>query len=156
MRVEFIDTSILVEFLHIPGHNSNQRSVLAEFNRKRKSGVHFFLPTAAIIEAGNHIHYISDGRVRRQRAQKFAEVLRLTAQGDAPWTLYEAIWNGQFLVQLQAGATTDMDLVEHAATQCLSCGDLRVVAERDEYRRRVSKGTEVVIWSLDSAMNSWA
>lgn len=49
-----------------------------------------------------------------------------------------------------------MDIVEHAAQQCLSCGDLSVVAERNEYRRRVSKGTEVTIWSFDEAMNAWS
>src|SRR6266508_6688173 len=46
-RVEFVDTSILVEFLNVPGRSQHRKQVLAEFKRKRASGTHFVLPTAA-------------------------------------------------------------------------------------------------------------
>jgi len=155
-RVEFVDTSVLVEFLNVPGRNENRKQVLTEFKRKRVSGIHFVLPTAAVIETGNHVHHIVEGSQRRRCAHAFAELLRLTAEGKAPWALFEARWDGSFLTRLERGAGTDMDIVEHAVTQCLSCGDLSVLAERNEYRQSVAKGTEVVIWSFDHAMSAWS
>ncbi|HST65047.1 MAG TPA: hypothetical protein VLM05_07640, partial [Mycobacteriales bacterium] len=59
------------------------------------------------------------------------------------------------LLAVCAGAGTAAGLVEHFAAQSLSCGDLSVVAERDVYRSRVAKTTEVTIWTLDLAMRSW-
>jgi len=139
-RVEFVDTSILVEFLNVPGRSQHRKQVLAEFKRKRASGTHFVLPTAAVIETGNHVHHIAEGSKRLGCAQAFAQLLRLTADGKAPWALFEARWDGSFLTRLQQGAGTAMDIVEHAAKQCLSCGDLSVLAERNQYRQIVSKG----------------
>ena len=155
-RVEFVDTSILVEFLNVPGRNKHREQVLADFKRKRASGVHFVLPTAAVIETGNHVHHIGDGSKRRSCARAFAELLRLTAAGKAPWVLFEARWDGALLTRLEQGAGTNMDIVEHAAQRGLSCGDLSVIAERNEYRQSVSKGAEVVIWSFDHAMSAWS
>lgn len=156
MRVDFVGTSVLVEVLDVPGRNANRSAVLQEFHQRRAARVHLILPTAAVIETGNHVHHIKDGHLRRQCAEGFADILRLTASGEAPWTLFEATWNGPFLLELRTGATTSMDIVEHAANQSLSCGDLSVIAERDVYRTRVARGTDVRIWTVDHAMRAWA
>jgi len=74
-RVEFVDTSILVEFLNVPGRSQHRKQVLAEFKRKRASGTHFVLPTAAVIETGNHVHHIAEGSKRLGCAQAFAQLL---------------------------------------------------------------------------------
>jgi hypothetical protein len=79
VRVEFVDTSILVEMLDVPDRNANRRTVLAEFQAKRRSGIHFILPTATVIETGNHVHHIKDGAARKRCAEAFADLLRLTA-----------------------------------------------------------------------------
>jgi hypothetical protein len=156
-RVEFVDTSILVEILNIPGMNSRRRQVLADFDRRRKdSAISLILPTAAVIETGNHIHHIGDGRARRRCAEAFAGTLRLTMDDQAPWTLHGAHWDATFLGAICSGAGTGSDFVEHATRQDLSCGDLSVVAERDEYRRNLAKGIDVVIWTLDAGMSAWS
>lgn len=156
-RVELVDTSILVEILNVPGKNGHHERVLGELDQKRTdSSISLMLPTATVIETGNHIHHVPDGHARRQCAKGFADVLALTVVGDAPWTLLNARWDGPLLDSIRGGAGTGMDLVEHATKQCLSCGDLSVVAERDDYRRRVSKGIKVVIWTVDEAMDAWS
>lgn len=154
MRVEFVDTSVLVEILDVPDRNANRHAVVEELNGKRNR-VHFILPTAAVIETGNHIHHVKDGGARRKCARAFAEVLRLTAAGEAPWTLFESLWDGAFLDSVRSGAGTATDIVQHFVAQSLSCGDLTVVAERDIYRTRVPPSTEVGIWTLDVAMSAY-
>ena len=59
MRVEFVDTSILVELLDVPDSNANRDAIRAAFATKR-GRVALILPTAAVIETGNHIHHIED------------------------------------------------------------------------------------------------
>ena len=156
MRVQFVDTSILVEILNVPEMNSNRTEIRAALTDKLASGVRLILPTAAVIETGNHVHHIKDGGLRRRCAEAFADILRLTASGEALWTLFESTWDGLFLTTVRSGAGTATSLVQHFAAQSLSCGDLTVVAERDVYRSRVAKGTEVGIWTLDAAMAAWA
>ena len=142
--------------LDVPGRNANRATVLAELKSKLTAGVHLILPTAAVIETGNHVHHVKEGHARRQCAEGFSDILRLTSEGKAPWTLFEVTWNGTFLAALRTGATTSMDLVEHAAKQSLSCGDLSVIAERDVYRSRVARAADVGIWTVDQAMGAWA
>jgi hypothetical protein len=154
--VEFVDTSILVELLDVPGRNTNRESVRRELDRRQQSYIHLILPTAAVIETGNHVHHIKDGTARHRCAEAFAHVLRLTAQGNAPWTLFESMWDGAFLTAVRDGAGTTTSMVDHFVAQSLSCGDLSVIAERDVYRSRVAKTTEVSIWTLDVAMKAWA
>lgn len=60
MNVHFIDTSIFLEIL----------------------------PFAAIIETGNHIAPNGDGRQKRECAQRFAECIIKTVEGQAPWSYY--------------------------------------------------------------------
>ena len=156
-RVELVDTSILVEILSVPGRNAHHRRVLTELDQKRGAmSISLMLPTATVIESGNHVHHISDGRARRSCAERFAELLGLTVAGKAPWAPLTARWDNSLIEAIRSGAGTGMDLVEHATKQCLSCGDLSVVAERDEYKRRVSKGIEVEIWTVDEAMSAWS
>lgn len=156
MRVEFVDTSILVEFLDVPGRNANRERILKEFARRRRAGVQFLLPTATVIETGNHVHHVKEGHARRRCAEGFAEILRLTSAGKAPWVLFEATWDAAFLTALGSGVGTSMDIVEHAVKQSLSCGDLSIMAERDLYRSRVSPQTDVSIWTVDQAMDAWS
>jgi hypothetical protein len=117
VSVEFVDTSILVEILNVPDRNANRASVLTDFAHKREAGAHFILPTAAVIETGNHIHHIRDGGARHRCATAFADLLRLTAAGRAPWTLFESMWDGAFLLAVRDGAGTAATIVEHFVAQ---------------------------------------
>lgn len=40
---------------------------------------------ATIIETGNHIAHIKDGRIRRSIAEKFAKFIYLSLDNEEPW-----------------------------------------------------------------------
>ena len=92
MDVRFIDTSILLNLLGVPGKCQDREAVLEQF-RKVESKESLILPLAAIIETGNHISHISDGRKRHTISDKFCEYLRHTANETAPWVFYQKGWD---------------------------------------------------------------
>jgi hypothetical protein len=119
-----------------------------------KAGVRFILPTATVVETGNHVFQVKDGSARRRCAGTFAALLRKTAMREAPWVLHERTWDGGFLAALCDGGSTGLDLTEHAARQQLGTGDLSIVAERDLYASRAQ--ARVRIWTLEATMATWA
>jgi hypothetical protein len=152
--VDFLDTSVFVEILDVPYMNDHRADVLAEMEARLKARVRFVLPTATVVETGNHVFQIKDGAVRRTCAAAFMSMLRKTALREAPWVLHERTWDGAFLSALCDGGTTGMDMAEHAVRQQLGTGDLSIVAERDLYASRAQ--AEVRIWTLEATMGTWA
>lgn len=112
------------------------------------------LPTATVIETGNHICGLPNGHDRRDRATKFSRLLEMSVRGLAPWTLHRATWDETLLTALRDGASTGADLIEHATNETLGAGDLSIIAERDLYRSTVS--TRVRVWTLDTKLDSYA
>ncbi|MDQ0776710.1 hypothetical protein QF026_005176 [Streptomyces aurantiacus] len=90
--VDFLDTSVFVEILDVPYMNDHRADVLAEMEARLKAKVRFVLPTATVVETGNHVFQIKDGAARRTRAVAFMSMLRKTALGEAPWVLHERTW----------------------------------------------------------------
>ncbi|MFD3380644.1 MULTISPECIES: hypothetical protein [unclassified Streptomyces] len=152
--VDFLDTSVFVEILDVPYMNDHRVHVLAEMQARLEARVRFVLPTATVVETGNHVFQIKDGTARRTCAAAFMSMLRKTALGAAPWVMHERTWDGAFLSALCDGGTTGMDLAEHAVCQQLGTGDLSIVAERDLYAARAQ--AEVRIWTLEATMGTWA
>src|SRR5262249_44707364 len=145
--VWFVDTSVLCNLLPVPGHDQHRASVQNEMLARQRAGDAFILPLTAVIETGNHISKLPDGRVRRRTAEKFCKVLSMVKDGTAPWRLHVFSWNEDFLQSLVDGATTGRSLVDHAMNN-VGCGDLCVLAEREIYRERTGL-TDVRVWSLD-------
>jgi len=152
--VDFLDTSVFVEILDVPHMNGHRQEVLAEMDARLKAGVRFVLPTATVVETGNHVFQVKEGTARRRCAGDFMSMLRKTARGQAPWVLHERTWDGPFLSALCDGGSTGMDLAEHAVRQQLGTGDMSIVAERDLYASRAQ--AEVRIWTLEATMGTWA
>ncbi|WP_156725257.1 PIN domain-containing protein [Streptomyces apocyni] len=152
--VDFLDTSVLVEILDVPFLNDHRAEVLAEMDQRIRDGVRFVLPTATVIETGNHVFQVKNGQARRQCADRFMSALRQTAQGQAPWRLHERTWDAAFLTSLCDGGSTAMTLTQHAESQLLGTGDLSIVAERDLYASKVQ--ARVRIWTLEDTMSTWA
>lgn len=73
------------------------------------------LPTAAIIETGNHIAHVVDGGLRRTLAEGLARLLAATVTESAPWTLNGARWDGDLLAAICGGARGCPPLPEMAA-----------------------------------------
>lgn len=153
--VDFVDTSILTNILEVPGKCQMYQEIREELIKRQDAGTTFVLPTATIIETGNHVVHLKDGDERRRCATKYAAVLRMTAQGSSPWTLFERTWSDEFLHALCDGASTGIDLVEHAPRRQLGAGDLSIVAERNMYAAQYG-GHCVRIWSIDGPLGTWA
>lgn len=151
--VSFVDTSVLCNLLAVPHMDQDRKSVLAELIARRKSH-DLILPVTAVIETGNHIAQIADGRLRRSCAERFSEVLRMVVERKAPWTLNRVEWDEAHLLDLIGGAGTGSTLVE-LASQHLGCGDLSILAERNRYLERTS-GTTAEIWTLDGQLASYS
>lgn len=153
--VTFIDTSILTEILAVPGKSQNPDGVKGELRRRVLDGEMLVLPTAAIIETGNHIGQLPDGGQRRRCAQRLDEFLRAIADGDAPWMLHGAPWDADFLRRLCDGDGRRASLVD-LATQGVGVGDCSILTEVDAYRGRVARSMTVGIWTTDAGLEAYA
>lgn len=151
--VWFVDTSVLVNVLDVPGHAQHRGQVLSEQRDRQLKGDTFILPVAAVVETGNHIAQLRNGYDRRRAADRFSRILVLVASGQAPWRLYSSAWDGEFLDRLVAGGITGSSLVEHAV-RGLGCGDLSILVEREVYRARTGI-SDVRIWTLDALLDSY-
>jgi hypothetical protein len=84
--IVLVDTSVLLNVLNVPGRNQQYESVLNELDALFEAEALLFIPMAAIIETGNHIaHMDGDGRLRRQAAERFVEVVGDALNDVAPW-----------------------------------------------------------------------
>ncbi len=157
MTVVFIDTSVLCNFLRIPGKAQQQLDVHKDYELRSNAGDTFVLPMAAIVETGNHIEQLSDGAERRRCAQGLTDILRLVAQETQPWVLVETEWNGDLLKQFCDGSESKSTpaFVDVATEGALGGGDLAILIERDRYAKRVIAQT-VEIWTYDQQLKARA
>lgn len=150
----FIDTSVLVEVLKVPGKNRRHEEITAELRHRVESSESMILPTAAIIETGNHIAQVDDGGLRRSLAEGLARLLTATATDSAPWTLNGARWDGDLLAAICGGARGCPPLPDMAA-QKIGVGDVSILAEAEAYGRRVAN-VAVSIWTLDAGLSAYS
>lgn len=150
----FIDTSILVEILRVPGRSQQPDAIHDELRGRVDTGESLLLPTAAIIETGNHIAHVADGDRRRTCALGLARVLRATTHADPPWTLNGGSWDGALIEAICDGVRGCPPLPD-MALQRIGAGDVSILAEADAYERRVA-GVRVRIWTLDRGLAAYA
>lgn len=157
--VVFLDTSVLLNLLDVPGKNSDRAEIRADFTDRQEAGDTFVIPTTAVIEVGNHIAQLPDGGERRDRASRFVKFLRRSLQGAPPWVVSGMVWDEGFLAGLldgddQAYVPGLVDL----ATQQVGAGDAAILHEVQRYRARVDipSGQTVTIWSLDAGLSAHA
>jgi hypothetical protein len=153
-QVTFIDTSVLVEVLKVPGKNQRYAEITAELRERLEARQSMILPTAAIIETGNHIAHVDDGGQRRSLAEGLARLLKATVAESAPWTLNGGRWDGDLLLAICGGARGCPSLPEMAA-QRIGVGDVSILAEAEAYERRVAD-VAVCIWTLDVGLSAYA
>jgi hypothetical protein len=159
MAVVFIDTSVLCNFLRIPGKAQHGDTVHNDYQRRRAAGDTFVLPLATVIETGNHIEQLQEslGHERRRCAEDLTRILRLVASGSEPWVLVETEWNRELLEQFCDGGTSNPSTPSftEAATQgALGGGDLAILIERSRFARRVAE-QDVQIWTYDQQLDAW-
>ncbi len=150
--VELVDTSVFCNLLPVPGRDTDRDEVVNEFKQKQQEGITLILPVTTVIETGNFIAQVDDGRLRRTTAQKFELVMRLVIEGKAPWTLHAFTWGAEFLEKLLAGGGTQTTLVDHAIAR-VGTGDLCILTERQIYMER-SELPHVGLWSRDAPLRA--
>lgn len=152
-RLELVDTSVLVELLQVPGEYDNLAQIVQEFNEKQTNGVSLQLPAATIVESGAHIIRIKDGRIRRECAQRFENVLRATWAREAPWTFTDLVWDRNFVGELLDPPVDYQYLNQSLSTKALEMGDLVILAEFRRIRATVDPSyVEVAIWTQDGKL----
>ncbi|HSZ12761.1 MAG TPA: hypothetical protein VK790_01835 [Solirubrobacteraceae bacterium] len=159
MTVVFIDTSVLCNFLGIPGKAQQKQAVHADYERRCNAKDMFVLPMAAVIETGNHIEQLPEslGDERRRCAESLTEILRLVAEGTSPWVLVETEWNSELLEQFCVGGEggSTPAFLDVATQGALGGGDLTILIERDRYTKRVMTH-KVELWTYDQQLKAWA
>lgn len=150
-QVRFVDTSVLCDLLKVPGKCQRHEQVRAELQSLHEANVQLVLPIASIIETGNHI----DGHGRRKSAAAFVALLRLTANGTAPWVLHSVAWDNRMLDLLCDGPRGIGDFVTLAGQGILGAGDVAILAECELYASRTS-GVTVSVWTHDDRLGAYA
>ena len=148
--VWFVDTSIVTNILRVPGRDQQSAKAALELGEKIKAKDTLILPVTAVVETGNHIAQIADGRSRRETARRFSELLTLIVSDQAPWKLHVLGWDQAFLELLINAPTPGHSLVDLAVSG-VGGGDACILAEREIYRRRTGL-PNVHIWSLDAGL----
>jgi hypothetical protein len=144
MSIGLVDTSVFCEIVPVPGRTQHQKRILAEFKDHIRHGVTLLLPIATILETGNHIAHIRDGRQRRITAERFVKLVQQAlgnVEGPAPWTVPQPLLAPEDLRRY-------LDKFPDCAMQGISLGDLSII---EEYERqcRLHQARRVFIWSLD-------
>lgn len=154
--VLFVDTSVLCDLLKVPGKCQRHEQVRSELQSLRESGVQLVLPIASVIETGNHIAQAGDGHGdgRRASAKAFVQLLRLTAQGEAPWVLHSVAWDRRMLDLLCDGPGQIGAFVEMAGRGILGAGDVAILAECELYSSRTA-GVQVSVWTHDQRLAAY-
>ncbi len=148
MNVRFIDTSVMMNLLEVPGRCADSQMIKDEFRQIIDNKEVLILPIATIIETGNHIAHISNGNSRRTIASKFGEFLRKTAEGEAPWKLYGIELDKEGLIYLA-------DHIEENAMQQVGMGDMSIIHAYEQYKSNTLGIGRIMIWSTDRHLQGY-
>jgi hypothetical protein len=142
-----IDTTIFCEILEVPGKCQNPEQVMNALAEYINNDAILLLPIATILETGNHIAQVSDGQVRRRKAQLFVRMVRQGIQRKAPWVISDPLLNREML---------DRYLDEFPNTAMTGCGfgDLTIIHEFHK-QCQLNPAREVLIWSKDHHLKAY-
>jgi hypothetical protein len=148
MTVVLVDTSIFLNVLDVPGRNQQRLIVLRELQQRLEATQELLLPIAAIIETGNHIGHLPDGRLRRQAAERFVVEVRKALDGTAPWVPARPITRDDIADWLEG-------FPDHAMAE-RGLGDVSIIAEWERQRQLSQGRRRIEIWSLDEHLQGYA
>lgn len=146
MSIVLIDTSVFLNILDIPQHNQDRDTVFADLEVSIRNSDTLLLPMATIIETGNHISQVSDGRQRRRAAKRFCEKVIDAIDCNAPWSILH-FWESE---QLKAWLAEFPDY----AMRKIGVADLSIIKDW-ESMCALHQGQRVRIWSLDGDLQGY-
>lgn len=144
--VRFVDTSILVNLLDVPGKNQDHDRVAIDYQAMVANHDTFVLPVATLVETGNHIAN-SSGADRFRIASKFVELIRVALRGNGNWYVRSEITASvleRILGQLPTNAAAEIGF-----------GDTSIVEQFEEYWKMEQPIGEMCIWSTDHHLSSY-
>lgn len=155
-EVVFVDTSVLLNVLDVPGKNSDRGTVTLRFKDLVASRATLVIPIAVVVEVRNHLAQLR-GHERRDRTQRFIEFLRAAVVSTSPWVVSGASWDGGFLTALLDGDDQRPGLLDLAIAG-LGSGDASILLELHRYRSRtdLSSALPVWLWTLDEDLAAYA
>ena len=141
-----VDTNIVLNLINVPHHCAERCAVKDEFDRFNTSNYSFLLPIAAIIETGNHIADIPDGRQRRKYAEIFVGQVREVFDGAAPWRPTDFLTKAEMAGWLAT-------FPDHAM-RGLGVSDVSIIQEWERARAR-HPNRRVFIWTLHNELKGY-
>lgn len=145
MSICLLDTSILCELLKIPDRCQRSDEIRAELLRKAESET-LLLPISAVVETGNHIGQIKDGRLRRDCAKQFVALVQQAFRGETPFTATSFFERDELLEWI--------DTFPEWATHGSGFADLTIFKEF-ERQCQLHQARRVYIWSRDKHLSSY-
>jgi hypothetical protein len=83
--IRIVDTSVLCNILRVPTMDQDGERAALELREALRQNDVLLLPIAVIYETGNHIAQNGDGRIRRDVARKFVELVQKAFGGEVPF-----------------------------------------------------------------------
>lgn len=148
MNVKFIDTSVMLNLLSVPNMCQDAEKIKEQWKQNLEAKDVLIMPVATMIETGNHIAHIANGKQRREIAGKFGEYLRKTANREAPWQLYGVKSTKEELLYLAEN-------IEDFAMRGTGIGDMSIVYAYHRYIEEVPAIGTIMIWSTDTHMQGY-
>ena len=144
--IVIVDSSVLLNILDVPGFNQHRDDVFQEFVRLLDAENHLLLPMAAILETGDHVADLSDGRERRRYAELFQKRISEALDGKAPWTPIE--FPEKSLLSNWLADFPDM------AMEGLGVSDVSIIDTWERQRTR-HPHLRVYIWTLHQRLKAY-
>lgn len=147
-KINFVDTSVLVELLNIPGMNAHHEDAKVEYQLMAEEEDVFILPVATLIETGNHIAHISDGGLRYNISLKFAELVEKASNSIDNWNVQPEI-SPDVLKKI-------IDQIPSQANAQTGFGDISIIEQFLDYQENHQPIGEMRIWSYDHHLQSYS
>lgn len=150
MSIVLVDTSVFCEIVPVPGRSQLRDEILGQLEEHIQNEVTLLLPIATILETGNHIAHINDGRQRRVTAEKFVQLVQQALgniEGPAPWTVPQPLLSPEDLQRYLN------EFPDHAMRE-IGLGDLSIIKEY-ERQCQLHQLRRVFIWSLDDHLSAY-
>lgn len=148
MTIVLVDTSVFCNILAVPGRSQAREEVIDKLQILIEDGVTLFLSMATILETGNHIAHINDGRRRRTTAERFVRQVRQALDGKAPWMIPHPLLD-------PAALQGYLNEFPDSAMRGLGLGDLSIVKEFERQCNLTRRARRVFIWSLDHHLSAY-
>lgn len=152
--VVFIDSSVLLRVLNVPGNTSKEEHELdvAQFSAYVAAGDQLVLPLTTVIETGNAIARVSGGD-RHRCIVTFVTFLRGSVANQRPWIASGLASTSALLSRMLDDGTIHLvDLMDSG----VGTGDAAIIAEVADLRERVPSATPIVIWTHDMGLKAYS